>query len=81
MQIKELLKNNPEDLWVAVYPKFSVAENDLPGLVLKKDRITPPSKIDANIRQKMRHYSKNFWVPSFSSCISITFHLQYPIAM
>ena len=29
----------------------------------------------------MRHYSKNFWVPSFSCCISMTFHLQYPIAM
>ena len=29
----------------------------------------------------MRHYSKNFWVPSFSCCISVTFHLQYPIAM
>ena len=26
-------------------------------------------------------YSKNFWVPSFSCCISMTFHLQYPIAM
>ena len=22
----------------------------------------------------MRHYSKNFWVPSFSCCISVTFH-------
>lgn len=54
-----MLKKKPEDLKVAAYPEPAVAKKDLPDLVLKKDRITSPNKNDADIKQKMRQYSKN----------------------
>ena len=44
---------------MAAYPEPAVAKKDLPDLVLKKDRITSPNKNDADIKQKMRQYSKN----------------------
>ena len=54
-----MLKKKPEDLKVAAYPELAVAKKDLTDLVLKKDRITSPNKNDADIKQKMRQYSKN----------------------
>ena len=54
-----MLKKKPEDLKVAAYPELAVAKKDLTDLVLKKDRITSPNKNDADIKKKMRQYSKN----------------------